>query len=242
MATYALIPAAGRGTRIARSDVGDSVPKQYRPIAGRAMLWHAVRAVCVAPVETVFVVLAPRDDAFARLDWSEFGGRVEPLYCGGATRAESVRNGLIAAMAAVDADDWMLVHDAARPCLARADLERLIAECEGDAIGGLLALPIADTVKRAAKDEAGAVRVAATEDRALLWLAQTPQMFRAGLLAEALACAERERFTDEAAAIERLGLRPRLVAGSRENLKVTYPEDFAIAEAILARRAGAQAR
>lgn len=219
----------------------DPVPKQYLPIAGRAMLWHAVRSVCVAPVETVFVVLAPDDSAFARLDWSEFGGRIEPLYCGGATRAESVHNGLVAAMAAVDADDWMLVHDAARPCLPRADLERLLAECASDAIGGLLALPVAETVKRAAKDEAGAVRVATTEDRSQLWLAQTPQMFRAGLLAQALAAAARRRVTDEASAVELLGLKPRLVAGSRENIKVTYPEDVAIAQAILERRRSAEA-
>lgn len=239
MATFALIPAAGSGTRMARGGA-DSAPKQYQRIAGRAMLWHAVRAVCVAPVETVFVVLAPDDAEFARLDWSEFGGRIEPLYCGGATRADSVHNGLVAAMAAVDADDWMLVHDAARPCLPRADLARLLAECGGDAIGGLLALPAAETVKRAAKDEAGAVRVAATEDRAELWLAQTPQMFRAGLLAQALAAADRRRVTDEASAVELLGLKPRLVAGSRENIKVTYPEDVAIAEAILQRRGSTQ--
>lgn len=239
MATFALIPAAGSGTRMARGGA-DSAPKQYQRIAGRAMLWHAVRAVCVAPVETVFVVLAPDDAEFARLDWSEFGGRIEPLYCGGATRADSVHNGLVAAMAAVDADDWMLVHDAARPCLPRADLARLLAECSGDAIGGLLALPAAETVKRAAKDEAGAVRVAATEDRAELWLAQTPQMFRAGLLAQALAAADRRRVTDEASAVELLGLKPRLVAGSRENIKVTYPEDVAIAEAILQRQGSTQ--
>ena len=199
------------------------------------MLWHAVRAMCEARVESVFVVLAPEDREFARLDWGEFSGRLEPLYCGGETRRDSVYNGLIAASAAVDADDWVLVHDAARPCLPRADLERLIAECSADRIGGILALPVADTVKRVAKDEAGTQRVAATEDRTQLWLAQTPQMFRAGLLAQALRDAKGS-ITDEATAIEALGLRPRLVLGSRENLKVTYPEDLAIAEAILRRR------
>jgi len=115
-------------------------------------------------------------------------------------------------------------------------LERLIAECGGDAIGGILALPIADTVKRVAKDEAGTQRVAGTEDRTQLWLAQTPQMFRVGLLAQALKDAKGP-VTDEASAIESLGLRPRLVTGSRENLKVTYAEDLAIAEAILKARA-----
>jgi len=130
----------------------------------------------------------------------------------------------------------MLVHDAARPCLAPRELEALIRECEGDAIGGLLALPAADTVKQAAKDEAGTMRVGSTLDRAQLWLAQTPQMFRAGLLGQALSRAS-ANVTDESAAIESLGLKPRLVTGSRDNLKVTYPEDFAVAHSILSRRA-----
>jgi 2-C-methyl-D-erythritol 4-phosphate cytidylyltransferase len=231
LSLFALIPAAGTGTRIA-----GETPKQYLPLAGKPMLWHAVRALCAPPVDTVFVVLAPGDKRFAQQDWSAFAGRVEPLYCGGEARRDSVYNGLVAAMAAVDADDWVLVHDAARPCLPRADLERLIAECRGDAIGGILALPIAETVKRVAKDEAGTQRIAGTEDRTQLWLAQTPQMFRVGLLAQALKDAK-GLVTDEASAIESLGLRPRLVTGSRENLKVTFPEDLAIAAAILAGRA-----
>jgi 2-C-methyl-D-erythritol 4-phosphate cytidylyltransferase len=184
------------------------------------------------PVESVFVVLAPGDKAFARHDWKAFKGKLEPLYCGGETRRDSVYNGLVAAMAGVDADDWILVHDAARPCLPRKDFLNLIRETKSDEIGGLLALPAAETVKRAQKDEAGAQRVAGTEDRSLLWLAQTPQMFRAGLLAQALRRAK-GAVTDEASAVEQMGLKPRLVAGSRENLKVTWPEDLAIAEAIL---------
>ncbi len=197
------------------------------------MLWHAIRAVCVPPVESVFVVLAPEDKTFARQDWSAFAGKLEPLYCGGESRRDSVFNGLVAAMAAVDASDWVLVHDAARPCLPKEDLQRLIEEVQADEIGGILAFPVAETVKKVAKDEAGAQRIAGTEDRAQLWLAQTPQMFRAGLLTQALSRAESA--TDEAAAIEQMGLQPRLVLGSRQNLKVTYPEDVAIAEAILAR-------
>jgi 2-C-methyl-D-erythritol 4-phosphate cytidylyltransferase len=226
----ALIPAAGSGSRVAGAQ-----PKQYAALAGRPMLWHAVSAVCRPPVETVFVVLAPGDSAFKSCDWSAFAGRLEPLYCGGETRRDSVYNGLVAAMAAVNADDWVLVHDAARPCLPAADLERLYAECRDDQIGGVLALPVAESVKRAGKDEGGAQRVAGSEDRGQLWLAQTPQMFRAALLAEALRKASRS-ITDEAGAIEQMGLRPRLVLGSRENLKVTYVEDLAIAEAILGRR------
>lgn len=227
MSIYALIPAAGSGTRFS-----GLAPKQYLPLAGRPMLWHAVRAVCVPPVESVFVVLAPSDSAFATHDWSAFAGKLEPLYCGGETRRDSVYNGLVAAMAAVEANDWMLVHDAARPCLPRKDFDALLRETQNDEVGGILALPIADTVKKAAKDESGAQRVAATEDRSVLWLAQTPQIFRAGLLAQALQRA-RGAPTDEAAAVEQLGLRPRLIAGSRENLKVTWPEDIALAESIL---------
>ncbi|HZM37389.1 MAG TPA: 2-C-methyl-D-erythritol 4-phosphate cytidylyltransferase [Burkholderiales bacterium] len=230
MSVFALIPAAGSGTRFS-----GGAPKQYAMLAGRPMLWHAVRALCVPPVETVFVVLASGDKAFDAQDWSAFGAKLAPLYCGGDSRRDSVYNGLIAAMATVTPDDWMLVHDAARPCLPERDLKFLIEELQDDQIGGLLALPVSDTVKRAAKDEAGAQRVAGTEDRAQLWLAQTPQMFRAGLLAQALRTA-RVTVTDEASAVESLGLRPRLVAGSRENLKVTWPEDLAIADAILARR------
>lgn len=208
-------------------------PKQYLSLAGRPMLYHAIRCVARPPVETVFVVLSPDDTTFATQDWGEFNGRVEPLYCGGETRRDSVQNGLVAAMSAVDPDDWVLVHDAARPCLPRADLERLIAELADDAVGGLLAVPVAETVKRAAADEAGRPRVAATEDREKLWLAQTPQMFRAALLGEALRAA-RGNVTDEASAVEMLGLAPRLVTGSRRNLKVTYAEDVAIAESLLA--------
>jgi len=235
LAFYALIPAAGTGTRFR-----GEVPKQYLPLAGKPMLWHAVAAVCVAPVESVFVVLAPEDREFARYDWSAFAGKLEPLYCGGESRRDSVYNGMVAALAAVDAEDWMLVHDAARPCLPKRDLDSLIAETRGDQIGGILALPAADTVKKAVRnetrtDEASPFRIAGTLDRSQLWLAQTPQMFRCGLLLQALRDAK-TAVTDEAGAVEQMGLKPRLVAGSRENIKVTFPEDMKIAEAILENR------
>jgi len=220
---YALIPAAGRGERFGSL-------KQYVPIGGRPMLWHAVRAVCMPPVESVFVVLARADREFARHEWNGLGAKVEPLYCGGETRRDSVYNALVAAMGLVDVDDWMLVHDAARPCLPRSDLEKLVREVGDDGVGGILALPIAETVKRVADG-----KVHATEDRAQLWLAQTPQMFRAGLLVQALERA-RSAPTDEASAVEQMGLKPRVIAGSRENLKVTWREDLAIAESILERR------
>jgi 2-C-methyl-D-erythritol 4-phosphate cytidylyltransferase len=193
------------------------------------MLWHAVRALCVPKVAKVFVVLAPDDTRFAAEDWSAFDGRVEPLYCGGPSRRESVYNGLIASRDEWDAEDWMLVHDAARPCLPTRDLEALLAQ--SDEVGAILAMPVADTVKRAAGE-----RIVATEERSQLWLAQTPQMFRTGLLLQALQRA-RGAVTDEASAVEQLGFKPRLVPGSRENIKVTWPEDLAIAESILRRRA-----
>jgi 2-C-methyl-D-erythritol 4-phosphate cytidylyltransferase len=226
LSIFAVIPAAGSGTRASTSQ-----PKQYSPLAGRSMLWHAIRAVCVPPVELVFVVLAPDDGRFAAADWSAFAGRVEPLYCGGDSRRDSVYNGLVASRDEIHADDWVLVHDAARPCLPPRDLQALIAEAQADEVGAILALPVADTVKRAQHN-----RIVATEDRTQLWLAQTPQMFRAGLLLQALQRA-RGTVTDEASAVEQMGLKPRLVAGGRENIKVTWPEDLAMAESILQRRA-----
>jgi 2-C-methyl-D-erythritol 4-phosphate cytidylyltransferase len=229
LATFALIPAAGSGSRL-----GASAPKQYSMLAGHPMLWHAVRAVCVPQVTAVFVVLAPDDAQFAREDWSAFGDKVNPLYCGGETRRDSVYNGLVAMASAAEPDDWVLVHDAARPCLPTADLRNLLAEGASDAVGAILALPAADTVKTAAKDETGAVRIGGTLDRSFVWLAQTPQMFRSGLLMRALAQAPGA--TDEASAVEALNLKPRLVVGSRENLKVTYAEDLPIAASILERR------
>ena len=221
---FALIPAAGSGLRSAAA-----TPKQYASLAGRPMLWHAIRALCVPQVQCVFVVLAPEDKVFAQHDWSAFGGKLQPLYCGGGSRRDSVHNGLVATMDEVGADDWMLVHDAARPCLSGEDLRNLMSACEGDAVGGILALPVAETVKRGLQE-----RIRETLDRSVLWLAQTPQMFRAGLLLHALRQA-RAPVTDEASAVEQLGLKPKLVQGSRENLKVTWPEDFALAESILGR-------
>jgi 2-C-methyl-D-erythritol 4-phosphate cytidylyltransferase len=228
---FAIVPAAGQGTRI-----GDAVPKQYLPIAGKPMMFHAIEVLAAVPrIACVCVVLSPLDRHWGEHDWSAFPDKIEPLFAGGAHRAETVRNAIDRLGPRMQPTDWVLVHDAARPCLPPEDLAQLIAQCEGDEIGGLLAFPVAETVKKAAKDEAGTQRVAGTEDRSQLWLAQTPQMFRAALLARALQLAK-GAVTDEASAVEQLGLKPRLVAGSRENIKVTYPEDMAIAESILARR------
>jgi len=218
---HALVPAAGFGARM-----GNELPKQYLDLAGRPMIWYALSTLCANPnIKTVFVVLAPDDEYFARYDWSHCAGKLEPLYCGGATRAESVANGLLASE--LEADDWVLVHDAARPCLTPHLLARMISELRDDPVGGILAVPVADTLKRADAKQ----RIAHTEPRESLWQAQTPQMFRAGMLSEALhRCST---VTDEASAIEALGLQPRLVLSDNSNFKVTYPQDVELAELML---------
>jgi len=206
--------------------MGNELPKQYLDLAGRPMIWHTLSTLCAnTNIKTVFVVLAPDDEYFARYDWSHCGGKLAPLYCGGKTRAESVANGLLASE--LDADDWVLVHDAARPCLSAHLLARMIAELCDDPVGGILAVPVADTLKRADSRQ----RIAHTEPREGLWQAQTPQMFRAGLLAEALA--RSNNVTDDASAIEAMGLQPRLVASDTSNFKVTYPQDIELAELLL---------
>jgi 2-C-methyl-D-erythritol 4-phosphate cytidylyltransferase len=223
---FGLVAAAGAGERM-----GQAKPKQYLEVLGRPMLYHSVSALLAdARIDTVFVVLAPTDDEFKRYAWGEFGERVAPLYCGGATRHDSVLNGLVAASSAIEPDDWILVHDAARPCLAPRELRRLLDTLAADEVGGILAVPVADTLKRA--DVAG--RIQATEPREQLWQAQTPQMFRHGLLLEALGGTA--KLSDEAGAVEALGLKPKLVQGSAANLKVTYAEDLQLAQSILRSR------
>lgn len=222
---FGLVPAAGTGSRMSTE-----LPKQYLGLRGRPLLYHAVRSLTMHPrIEQVFVVLAPDDKLFGCYDWSTFESKLEPLYCGGETRAASVFNGLLAAHDAIDAADWVLVHDAARPCLGADDLARLIDVLADDETGGLLAIPVGDTLKRAGSDG----RVAQTEPRDSLWRAQTPQMFRYRLLIEALRRADLNVATDEARAVEDLGARPRLVMGSSRNIKVTWPDDLALAELIL---------
>lgn len=220
---FALIPAAGAGARM-----GGSIAKQYLPVGGKPMIYHAVRTLCeFSAVARVFVVLAPEDTTWDKHDWSGFGAKLAPLHCGGASRAESVLNGL-KAVAEIGAEDWMLVHDAARPCLSARHLDKLIGELAHDDVGGLLAVPVADTLKRADEHD----RASATEPRERLWQAQTPQMFRYGLLLKALTRVGADP-TDESGAVEALGLRPRLVLGDPRNLKVTYPHDLRLAEMIL---------
>lgn len=205
-------------------------PKQYLPLLGKPLIWHALQVLGAIPaIERVFVVLAPDDTRWDGFDWSELGSRLTVLRCGGASRAASVANGLKAMADAALADDWVLVHDAARACLTTAHVEKLLATVADDPVGGLLAVPVADTLKRAQDD-----RVTATMPREGLWQAQTPQMFRYALLVDALEYAT--AVTDEASAIEALGLSPRLVEADATNLKVTYPLDLQLAEWILQNR------
>ncbi|MCG6933957.1 MAG: 2-C-methyl-D-erythritol 4-phosphate cytidylyltransferase [Gallionella sp.] len=221
---HALVPAAGSGARM-----GQELPKQYLPLAGQPMIAHALNTLCASPdISTVFVVLAPGDELFHNHDWSRFGDKLQTLYCGGELRSDTVRNGLIASE--LEPDDWVLVHDAARPCLTQAHLARLIADLRNDEVGGILAIPAADTLKRADEHQ----RILRTENREQLWQAQTPQMFRAGLLAQALQQAG--SFTDESSAVEALGLQPKLVIGDTSNFKVTYPQDMLLAELLLTQR------
>ena len=218
---WALIPCAGAGTR-----AGTAQPKQYHPVAGRALVMHTLAAFgAVQRLAGTLVVVSPGDEFFAAPATT---GHWRTVACGGATRAQTVANGLAQLqLHGADDGDWVMVHDAAR-CLVTPELiDRLIDACLSDAVGGLLAHPVADTLKLAAGG-----RVAGTTDRNSLWLAQTPQMFRCAPLRRALSLAG-DTVTDESSAIEQLGLAPLLVPGSARNFKVTYPEDFLLAQAVL---------
>ncbi len=205
--------------------MGAELPKQYRTLIDKPMIHHTLSVFCAHPAITrIYVVISP-DDELWESDLS-----VAVLRCGGDTRAASVLNGLEAIEA--DDDDWILVHDAARPCITAELLDRLFSELMDDPVGGILAVPVADTLKRA--DEAN--RIATTESRDGLWQAQTPQMFRYGLLKRALQSLGTDRPTDEAQAVEHLGFAPKLVLSNRNNLKVTFPEDIEMAEMILKTR------
>ncbi len=226
---HVLIPCAGAGSR-----AGGERPKQYRRIAGKPMVAHTLDAFRALPGRFASLALVvAEDDREVASALPRFPAAGEQLLrVGGPTRAATVHNGLLALrQAGAQPQDWVLVHDAARCLVTPTQLEALIAACEHDAVGGLLAHRLADTLKTASPDG----RVAATLGRADKWLAQTPQMFRIGLLIEALAQAG-DGVTDEAGAIEAIGLAPLLVPGSAQNFKVTYAEDFALAEAVLLAR------
>jgi 2-C-methyl-D-erythritol 4-phosphate cytidylyltransferase len=225
---WIVVPAAGGATRF-------GAPKQYADLAGQPLLARTLERLTAIEAEAIVVALAPDDEHFARIIAPRAG--VEVLGCGGATRAETVRNALRALAARCRDDDWILVHDAARCCVPIDALARLVDELGDDAVGGLLALPLADTLKRATTGDPA--RVLRTEARAGLWLAQTPQMFRYRLLCDAYAREAARDCTDDAQAVEALAAAggcamPRLVNGSAQNVKVTYPADLALAAAIIA--------
>lgn len=256
----ALLPAGGGGSRF-----GSDLPKQYADLLGVPMIRRTIDRLATAlDLDAIYVAIAADDLRFdacvglvesangahsdpsvaddrsveseARAGCGESTSRVRVLRCGGPTRAATVANALAIIASEIDADDWVLVHDAARPCVPVEVLRRLVTELESDATGGLLAIPAADTLKRS--DGATPLRVLRTEDRSSVWYAQTPQMFRCGLLRAALSTGEALAATDEAQAIEALASRgdcawPRLVTGSAQNIKVTYPDDLKLAAAIL---------
>jgi len=235
---FALVPCAGVGER-----AGAAGPKQYHAVAGQSVVAHTLAALQAVPrLAATLVVLAPDDAQFERHAPGFTGDTAWVARVGGATRADSVSNGLAELVArGAQSHDWVLVHDAARCLLQPEWVTRLIDACEDDEVGGLLALPLADTLKAVTRGDHGEVRSQATVSRADKWAAQTPQMFRLGLLRPALLAALSDpatasAVTDEASAIEALGHTPRLVPGDWENIKVTWPGDFALAERLLATR------
>lgn len=223
MSLWCVVPAAGRGLR-----VGGDLPKQYLQLAGRTVMQHTLDRLCQLRAEAVIVAVAADDARAASLSYRDLA--LLRFVEGGAQRADSVLAGLEAIANQAEDTDWVLVHDVARPCVRIEDIEQLLAAIADHPVGGLLANRVRDTMKRAQGDE-----VVATVPRDDLWHALTPQVFRYGLLRAALLSARADGVivTDEAQALERLGERPLLVEGARDNLKITWPEDLGIAEAFL---------
>lgn len=220
---HVVIPAAGTGSRM-----NSEIPKQYLSLANRPIIEHTLRVFAASSrIQSIVVALSPDD-----IHWDRFaisgGEKVRVLRCGGDSRASTVLNALEHLKPDVTADAWVLVHDAVRPGLTLATLERLLETLEQDPVGGILAVPLADTLKRADNKQ----HIARTEPRENLWLAQTPQMFRYGVLREAL-LASGNAPTDESQAVEAMGLRPKLVPGEARNFKITYRQDLQLAEALL---------
>ena len=233
---FALIPCAGTGQRALDCGAGMAGPKQYQLLHGKPMVWHTLQAFReVAELAAVWVVVSPSDDGFHKACPNFNASKDMVARVGGATRAQSVGNGLRALLhQAAQPDDWVLVHDAARCLITPTQITALMDACKNDAVGGLLAQPLPDTLKSGAHG-----RVESTIDRADKYLAQTPQMFRIGPLLAALdaaAAVAGVAVTDESSAMEAQGYKPLLVRGSAHNFKVTYPEDFALAQAILQSR------
>jgi 2-C-methyl-D-erythritol 4-phosphate cytidylyltransferase len=228
---WVIVPAAGSARRM-----GAAVPKQYLPLAGRTVIeWSLAPFLQRERVSGVVVVLAERDQRWSQ---TQLAGHAKIITTiGGTERMDSVLAGLQVLETHASARDWVLVHDAARPCLSSTDLDRLMNELSNDDVGGLLAAPVVDTLKRADDQQC----VEQTVSREKLWRALTPQMFRFELLRRALQSAVQNRVavTDESQAVEALGLRSKLIAGDADNIKVTLPEDLPRAERILRARSAA---
>ncbi len=224
---HALIPAAGQGTRY-----GGAVLKQYLPVCGKAVLAHSIRAFQFHPLIAGITVILAEDDQLFESAVGQLSTVVDTVI-GGDTRAQSVRKGLQSITDKYPQTNWVLIHDAARPCLSPESLDRLLEQGLQSADGAILAMPVGDTLKRAGETE----EIVATVDRRGLWAAQTPQLFRLGALSDAIDLALRDEceLTDEASAMEFAGARPKLVMGSTANIKITHSSDLAIAEAWLKR-------
>jgi 2-C-methyl-D-erythritol 4-phosphate cytidylyltransferase len=225
---HALIPAAGRGTRY-----GGAVMKQYLPVSGKAVLAHSISLFQFHPMISGTTVILAEDDKWFTASVGNLANAVETVV-GGETRAQSVRNGLQHVKDHHPECDWVLVHDAARPCLSPRSLERLLEQGLQAPGGAILAMPVGDTLKRAGDDQ----EITDTVDRQGLWAAQTPQLFPVEALANAIDSAQQagRTLTDEASAMEFSGAKPKLVMGSAANIKITHPTDLAIAEALLGRK------
>jgi 2-C-methyl-D-erythritol 4-phosphate cytidylyltransferase len=224
---HALIPAAGTGTRY-----GGAVLKQYLPIRGRSVLAHSISLFQFHPMITGITVVLAENDQWFESAVGSLAAAVETVT-GGATRAQSVRNGLRSVAENHPDVDWVLVHDAARPCLSQRRLDTLLEQGLQSSDGAILAMPVGDTLKCSGETQ----NITGTVDRRDLWAAQTPQLFRVGALAEAIDAADRQgvELTDEASAMEFVGASPKLVMGSVANIKITHSSDLAIAEALLKR-------
>ncbi len=220
---WAILPAAGSGTRFA-----SAIPKQYLSLMNKTVMQHSVDRICQLAIQGCVVALNQHDNIAKTLEFAK--PQLLHWVTGGAERMDSVLAALEYLANYASDTDWILVHDVARPCILQTDLQRLIGELAHDEVGGLLAVPVRDTLKLAKQNQ-----VVKTVSRDDLWQCQTPQMFRFGLLKRALqqAKAQQQLVTDEAGAIEQLNLKVKLVAGSSSNIKITYPEDLNLAAAIM---------
>jgi|TARA_B110000116_G_C16777269_1_gene556387 2-C-methyl-D-erythritol 4-phosphate cytidylyltransferase len=225
---WAIVPAAGVGSRM-----GAECPKQYLPLAGQTIIEKTFERLLALPIiERLVVAVNPLDDRWQDMALAQHQKVV--AVAGGKERADSVLNGLLSLQPFAAATDWVLVHDAARPCVDIGAVKNLLRECHGSNVGGILGVPVSDTIKRVNADSV----IAQTIDRSSLWQAQTPQLFRYGVLLQALqrSLAAGYVVTDEASAVEFMGLAAIMVAGSSDNIKITRPEDLPLAEMIIKRQ------